>query len=251
MERDCKKLKPRLMKEFVDAAETFDEPLTRITGSGLLWTGLRVFIFSHLHSDWMWYDDEIDILKIIVPESDQCQKSPPGEVCTDCSHQNKDQIDPKTPTGERRIIEIPRTYQCYYTGETRPLQLTEDLLGYFKVTDDYGRDTFPVLTNTFRRRVHRIVARADERMDGKFRRERGLTPKTVDWKDEPIPDVTPHDLRATLGTQMYRGNEGDPDRASLEQIAAELGHKSIKTTRKYADWTDAEVVGSGGRRSTK
>lgn len=243
------------MKEFIDAAESFDEPLTRIVGSGLTWTGLRMFIFAHLHSDWLYYDDEVDVLKILVPSDDRCHKSPPGEVCTDCRKRGREptggEINPKTPTGERRVIEIPREYQCYYTGETRPLQLTEDLLGYFKVSNDYGRETFPVLAGALRERVEKIAARADDRMDGKFRRERGLTPKKVDWKDEPIPDVTPHDLRATLGTQMYRGEEGADDKASLEQIAAELGHKNIETTRKYADWTDEEVAGSGGRRAMK
>lgn len=239
------------MKEFIDAAESFDESLTRITGSGLVWTGMRVFIFAHLHSDWMWYDDDLDILKIIIPDSEQCRKSSPNDVCADCSKRGKQKISPKTPAGEQRIIEIPREYQCYYTGETKPLRLTEDLLGYFKITDDYGRDTFPVLGDALRSRVKKVAARADDRMGGKFRRERGLTPKTVDWKDEPIPDVTPHDLRATLGTQMYRGDKGDPDKASLEQIAAELGHKDIETTRKYADWTDSEVTGGGGRRGKK
>jgi len=251
MRRDCKHLKPRLMKEFIDAAETFDEPLTRITGSGLVWTGLRIFIFAHLHSDWMWYDDEIEVLKIIVPESDQCHKSPPGEVCTDCSHRNKTQVDPKTPAGEQRIIEIPRKYQCYYTGETRPLQLTEDLLGYFKVTDDYGRDMFPVLHGSLNDRVHKIAARADEMTDGKFRRDRGLTPKTVDWKDGTYSGCyaarPPSDTRHS----NVSWKQGDPDKATLEQIAAELGHKSIETTQKYADWTDAEVAGSGGRRGKK
>lgn len=251
MDRDADRLKPRLMKEFIDAAESFEDPLTRITGSGLVWTGLRIFIFTHLHSDWMWYDDNIDILKIVVPSTDQCHKSPPGEVCSDCSKRGKTKISPKTPTGEQRVIEIPRKYQCYHTGETRSLQLTEDLLGYFKINNNYGRDTFPVLGNALRNRVNKIAARADDRMDGKFRRQRGQTPKTVDWKEEPIPDVTPHDLRATLGTQMRRGNKGDPDKASLELIAAELGHKSVETTRKYAEWTDKEVLGGGGRRSMK
>lgn len=239
------------MKEFVDAAESFEDPLTRIIGSGLLWTGLRIFIFAHLRADWMWYDEKEGILKIIVPDEDECHKAPPGERCTDCHHRGKEKINPKTPTGEQRVIEIPQEYTCYYSGETRPLQLTEDLLGYFAVEDDFGQETFPVLGGAMRDRVNKIVSRADDRMDGKFRRQRREAPVEVDWKDEPIPDVFPHDLRATLGTQMYRGDEGDPDKASLEQIAAELGHKSVDTTKKYADWTDEEVTGPGGRRSFK
>lgn len=243
------------MRKFVDAAESFDEPLTRIVGSGLMFTGLRIFIFSHLNTEWMYYDEEIGILKILVPDSDHCRKSPAGKVCSDCRHNNRkptgDEVNPKTPAGERRVIEIPQEYQCYYSGETRPLQLTDDLLGYFAITDDFGREMFPVQMGALRDRVRRIAARADERMDGQFRRERGLTPITVDWKEDPIPAVTPHDLRATLGTQMRRGEEGDPDKASLPQIAAELGHKNIMTTRKYAKWTDEEVIGGGGRRGKK
>lgn len=243
------------MKEWIDAAESFDDPLTRIIGSGLLWSGLRIFIFAHLRADWFFYDEEIGILKIRVPESDECKKSPQGEVCGDCSHRGREptgkEINPKTPAGDKRIIEIPREYQCYHTGEIRPLQLTDDLLGYFQITNEYGRQVFPINSSAIRSRVQKVASRADDRMDGSFRKQRGHTPKEVDWKDEPIPDVVPHDLRATLGTQMYRGEEGAPDKASLEQIAAELGHKSIETTRQYADWADKEVLGGGGRRSKK
>lgn len=244
------------MKEWVDTAESFDDPLTRIIGSGLLWTGLRIFIFSHLNTSWMWYDEEIGIVEIKVPSSDHCRKSPPGKVCTDCRHNDREptgeEINPKTPAGETRVIQIPQEYTCYYTGETRPLQLTDDLLGYFKITDDFGRDTFPILSDAIRGRVKKIASRADDRMDGKFRKKRRETPVTVDWKDEPIPDVVPHDLRATLGTQMYRGEEEtDDDKGTIEQCAAELGHLNVETARKYADWADKEVYGGGGRRGLK
>lgn len=239
------------MREWIDAAESMDDPLNRIIGSGLLWTGLRIYIFAHLRADWMWYDEDIGILKIRVPESDECHKSPAGEVCADCRKRGKTKIDPKTPTGEKRLIEIPKEYTCHYSGETRSLQLTDDLLGYFSVTNDYGRETFPILGDAIRNRNRKVAARADDRMNGKFRLQRGHTPTDVDWRDEPIPDVFPHDLRATLGTQMYRGDNGDPNKASLEQIAAELGHLNVDTTRKYADWTDSEVTGGGGRRSFK
>jgi integrase len=255
MERDCDRLKSRLMKEWVDAAESFDDPLTRIIGSGLLWTGLRIFIFAHLRPDWFFYDKEIEVLKLRVPDSDECHKSPPGKVCGDCRHRGREptgeEINPKTPAGDERIIEIPREYTCYHTGETRPLQLTDDLLGFFQINDDYGHQQFPIQIDAIRGRVKKVASRADDRMDGSFRKQRGHTPIRVDWKDEPIPDVFPHDLRATLGTQMYRGEEGDDDKATLEQIAAELGHKNIETTRKYADWADEEVLGGGGRRSKK
>jgi hypothetical protein len=250
MERSVDPLKPRLLKQFVEVAESFDDPITRITGSGLAWTGMRIFVFAHLNSEWFIYDQVEDILKIKVPDEDICRKAPDGEVCTNCQHRGKSKVTPKTPGSENRILEIPRKYTCHWTGETRSLQLTEDLLGYFKITNDYGRDTFPILADALRDRVKKIAARADERTEtgDQFRKLRTQSPveHNISGIDKPVvADIVPHDLRATLATQMARG-DNDDQKATPAQIAVQLGHEDLSTTEKYFDWAEAEV--SGGRR---
>ena len=51
----------------------------------------------------------------------------------------------------------------------------------------------------------------------------------------PLKKITPHKLRSTFGTELYRNTQ------DIYVVAAVLGHKDINTTRRHYAATSEEI----------
>lgn len=233
MERDANPLSPRPMSKFVEAAQKLEKEVKRVTILVCLFTGIRPHTCCHLYADWLFYDDE-GRLTIDVPEEYKCRKNDPEKVCGDCSSLGKDVVQsPKTPAASKRQLTIPQTWYDFYEDKEKDLRLQQDMEHFFDLGDGVGKDYIDVTKGT----VVRYCCEAAKKGDiGPYRDEGYKIHRDVGR----CPDVFTHDLRATFGTQAYRGAERS---ASQMQIAKKMGHADIETTNKYVHWVEEESQG--------
>lgn len=232
MERDANPLSPRPMSRFVEAAQNLEKEVKRVTILLLTFTGMRPNTCCHLHADWLFYDDQ-GRLTIDVPAEFRCPKNGPNEVCGDCSSLGKDQYTPKTEAAAQRHLTIPGTWYDFYEDEEKELDLQRDLEHYLDLNDGVGNDYIQATKGTV---VKYTCEAADNAEIGPYRDTGYKTHRDLGR----VPDVFGHDLRATFGTQAYRGAERS---ASQMQIAKKMGHADVSTTNKYVHWANEESQG--------
>lgn len=233
MERDANPLSPRPMSRFVEATQQLEKEIKRITVLVMTFTGIRPHTCCHLHADWLFYDDD-GRLAIDVPAKYECPKNSPDEVCGDCSSLGKDVVQsPKTQAAAERQLTIPQTWYDYAEDEEKELTLQEQMEHYFDLGDGVGNDYIKATKGTL---VTYCCEAAKKGEIGPYRDTGYKTHRDLGR----VPDVFSHDLRATFGTQAYRGAERS---ASQMQIAKKMGHADVETTNKYVNWAEEEAQG--------
>lgn len=234
MDRDSNPLSPRPMSRFVEAVENLEKEVKRVTVLVMMFTGIRAHTCAHLQADWLFYDDK-GRLVIDVPHEYKCPKNNPNEMCCDCNKLDKNETQtPKTTTSARRQLTIPETWYDFYNDIEKELNLRRDMEHYFDMGDGVGKDYIHATKGTMVKYCCEAARNGDigpYRDTGyKIHRDLGR-----------VPDVFNHDMRATFGTQAYRGTERS---ASQLQIAKKMGHASTDSTDQYVRWAEEESQGN-------
>jgi hypothetical protein len=234
MDRAVEPLKQKSMSLFVDEAKT--KRGTNDDTKGLIslfgtFTGLRPGTLTHVHSSWFYYDEERLYLKV-EPET-ICRKGGTKDPCRACRDAGRDKYSIKTYDGARRL-KIPETWYDHYAGEERPTGLREWVEHYFHVPgSDFGNSMFngdSLVKNTVNSYVKEVARDAGIG----FHRKPGHTEHA---KLGRVPDIFPHDLRATYCVQLMR-NDANPFKAIRK-----TGHKDVNSMRPYIEFAEGEIEG--------
>lgn len=234
MRRDTEPLKQKSMHLFVEAAESMSDDLKKLTALLLVFTGLRVNTFCHIH--WSWFQHDEGDLYLRVPNEFTCRKYGTEEPCGDCNDHVGNSYSPKSDAGGGRRLMIPEKWHNHYTDtdEQQPLELRELVEHYFKMDEsDYGNEMLNgkgISIKTAENYVKEVAAEAEIG----FYRSPG-------YSDHPrfgkVPDVTPHDLRGTYCVQLMR-NDANPFK-SVEKT----GHSDIESLKPYIQFAKQEFDG--------
>lgn len=238
MRRKVEPLKQKSMHLFVEAAHKIDDPTRGLLPLLALFTGVRVNTLTHIHADWFHYvtpdDGGGDKLYLKVPNSAPCRKYGTDGLCGTCNAQPGDGYSPKTDAGGGRRLKIPETWTDHYTGETRSTGLREWVERYFCVPGtEYGHAMFDgdgisaAAANTY---CKIVAAEADI---GFYRNVDDITHPRLGR----IPDVFPHDLRATYCVQLMR-NDANPFKAIQK-----TGHADVESLKPYISFAKGEIAG--------
>jgi integrase len=147
----------------------------------------------------------------------------------------------KNTEGVGREIPVWEEWIDYHKGESRPTELKKWLDHYFTNNDSFGFSVshFPIVVRRVAERRHEIIA---DHHEGEVERWMG-TEKRV------VPDIKPHDLRATWATQCLRAGIEDEQlmdwagwgsREMIDKYRSELNDPSGENTKKYAQGRDSE-----------
>jgi len=235
----------------------------------MLGSGIRNDTCGHCHKSWFYYQD--DELYLQVPPDDKCRKDTDG-VCCECDAADKPTpYHPKTPASGGRNIHIGNHYYDHSSNQVRYFGLRDRVESYFAITppgsdepamgfdmiqangsngvslgplSGWVRDVCVAAGISKRERETRLKqgleanTRKDD--DGKKVIETSVTEmiadKGTDDQSRPIPDVFPHDLRATYCTQLCR-----VESPNYSDIMAKTGHKNEETLYRYVGYAAGEV----------
>lgn len=232
MHRSVEPLKQKSMHLFVKTAEEMEEEMTRVIALLLIFTGIRVNTLTHLRWDWFYRDDGDLYLKI--PSEEPCMKYGTSEPCGDCLSNENERYSPKTPAGAGRQIKIVSSWENHYTNTStqQPINLPKLIEHYFKTSpEDVGNEMINgngISSGTANHRVKKVAKEAEigfYRKPGRVENDRlGI-----------VPDVSPHDLRASFCVQLMR-NDANPFKAITK-----TGHKDIESLEPYVKFAEQEV----------
>lgn len=237
--RENEPLRMKPMHLFVQAAESMEEPLKKITALFLTFTGVRNGTFGHLHRSWFTRDE--GKLYVEIPEQDPvegegtCRKAESGERCGWCRKQDKWRFSPKSLAAEDRTLLITEDWYNHYKEERQEHSLRDSVEDYFQIDDDgvghdmIGKNGLSIGTvNTY---VKEVAAESESL---------GLHRKTgyTNYKRlGKVPDVDAHDLRGTFCTQLLRNG------LNRDIAITRTGHAYTENLAPYAEVEKEEYQG--------
>jgi hypothetical protein len=147
----------------------------------------------------------------------------------------------KNTEGVGREVPVWEQWIDYHQGESRPTELPKWLNHFFRTNDSFGfvPDYFPNVVRRVAQRRHNVIA---DQHEGEVERWIGNSKKLV-------PDIKPHDLRATWATQCLRAGVEDSQlmdwagwgsREMIDRYRSKLNDPSGENTKKYAQGRDGE-----------
>lgn len=232
MHRAVEPLKQKSMHLFVEAAEEIDEEMTRVIALLYLFTGIRTNTLTHLR--WDWFSREDGDLYLKIPSEEPCMKYGTSEPCGDCKAGDNDFYTPKTEAGEGRQIKIVGSWHNHYTDTPtqQPINLPDLIEHYFQTSqDDVGNAMIGgdgISSGTANTRVKEVAKKAEI---GFYRKTGRIEHHSLGL----VPDVFPHDLRATFCVQLMR-NDANPFKAINK-----TGHKNIESLEPYIKFAEQEI----------
>jgi hypothetical protein len=154
----------------------------------------------------------------------------------------------KNTKGVGREVPVWNNWFDYYEGESRPTELAKWLDHFFTTNDSFGFSVnhFPKVVKRVAERRHDIIANQHE---GEAERWMGNSKRIV-------PDIKPHDLRATWATQCLRTGIDDSQvldwagwssRTMLDRYRSELNDPSGENTNKYGQGRDGEGISAADK----
>jgi hypothetical protein len=166
-----------------------------------------------------------------------------------CSYCHKDELSgdngffmvKKNTVGQGRELPVWDEWIDYHRNETRPTQLTKWLDHYFQANDSFGFSP----TN-FGKIVYKVAKR---RHDTIADQHEGEVKRWMDVSKETVPDIRPHDLRATWATQCLRAGIEDEQlmdwagwssREMIDRYRDKLNDPSGENTKRYAKGREGE-----------
>lgn len=233
MDRDTTPLKRKSMHLMVETAESMDDSLKSLVVLFLMFTGVRADTLCHLHSSWFGYDD--GALKVKIPASDTCTKTPGDEVCPRCDYKGKTGFSPKTEAGEGRTLKIPEAWHNHYTDESeqQPLDLRERIEHHFSLNGTPGNDVIDG-NGLSSKTPNEYVKQVADKAEIGFLRPTGYT----DYgRLGRVPDIVAHDLRGTYCVQLAR-NDANP-----WKMCKKTGHSDIESLKPYIQFAEQEFSG--------
>lgn len=147
----------------------------------------------------------------------------------------------KNTEGVGREVPVWEEWIDYHKGESRPTELKKWLDHYFTTSDSFG---FSV--NHFNSVVMEV---AERRGDIISDQHEGKVERRIGSERRVVPDIKPHDLRATWATQCLRaGIEGEQlmdwagwgSRVMIDRYRSKLNDPSGENTKRYAHGRDNE-----------
>jgi integrase len=150
--------------------------------------------------------------------------------------------------GVGREVPVWEEWIDYHKGESRPTELPKWLDHYFSVNDSFGISVgyFQKVVKQVAERRHDIIA---DHHEGEVERRMGTERKVV-------PDIKPHDLRATWATQCLRAGIEDEQlmdwagwksRQMIDRYRSKLNDPSGENTKKYAKGRGGEGMSSADK----
>lgn len=240
MARQAKPLDPRALSAFHDAC--IEEIHQGKEKRGLacllaLHTGFRKRILVHYTDRWRIEDSDWGE-KISLPTG-QVACTIEDDGCYHCHDERFSGDDgffrvKKHTVGEGREIPVWDDFMDYHKGESRPTELSKWLDHFFTTNDSFG---FGV--SNFGRDVFRVAQR---RQDIIADQHEGEIKRWVGNKEIVVPDIKPHDLRATWATQCLRVGIDDEQlmdwagwssRQMIDRYRSELNDPSGENKERY------------------
>lgn len=263
-----------VLVDFLDPSENNCDPHKGIATHLALGTGVRNDTVGHTHESWFDYmpDEETGELELylIVPSKDECRKDTNSEdgICGQCkqSHGDLNKYTPKTPKSSGRKLQIPNRWYNHYTNQHEYFGLRDRVEDYFDLSADdapdsargvydmiqaQGRDGVSVSTVGLWVRdvcakaginAHRRRSRLEDEVEpgnGETAADR-IRDFGTDNEGNKIPDMIPHDFRASYCTQLCR-TKPDEDNPDLIAIKGKTGHKRTSTLERYVNFAANEV----------
>lgn len=250
--------------DVLDPAKNMVGPHEGIATHLLLGLGLRNDTGGHIHEDWFKYIE--GELFIQVPDDEACRKATQkgAESCGKCGDNGR--YNPKTPAGSGRQIHVSNYYYNYHTDAEEYHGLRDRVEDYFGLSapgaPDHARLGFsmiqangndgvsPTTMGEYVRRVGAVSEINPTRRASTL--EEHLNPKGEDTARDVIedfgtddagnhiPDLVPHDLRASFCTQLCRTKNKD-ENPDLMYIKNKTGHSATITLERYVDFGKDEV----------
>jgi integrase len=229
MRRDAEPLDIRPLSAFHDAC--IEEIHEGNENWGLccllgLHTGLRRRVLGHYTDDWR--ADATGGQKIELPSG----KTPCTIEESGCNSCHKPRLSyeegyfgvKKNTAGEGRTVPIWEKWMDYHRDESRPTQLPEMLDAYFSTNNVWGLSpgTISKIVKQVAARRHDVIAQHHEG-EGEF---------WMSNEKRTVPDIMPHDLRATWATQCLRAGVED------NQLMDWAGWKTPEMIQKYRSKLD-------------
>jgi integrase len=154
----------------------------------------------------------------------------------------------KDTEGVGREIPVWEEWIDYHKGESRPTELSKWLDHYFTNNDSFGFsvDYFQKVVKKVAERRQDIIA---DHHEGEVERRMGTERRVV-------PDIKPHDLRATWATQCLRAGIEDEQlmdwagwtgREMIDRYRGKLNDPSGENTKKYAKGRGSEGMSPGDK----
>jgi hypothetical protein len=246
MARQAEPLDPRALSAWHDACiEEIHQKKEHRGVSCLLatHTGFRKRIVVHYTDRWRIEDGDGE--KFSLPAGcTACTTEDDG-----CSHCHNDRYScddgffmvKKDTEGVGREVPVWEEWIDYHQGESRPTELPKWLDHFFRTNDSFG---FHV--NNFGHVIHRVAKR---RHDIIANQHEGEVERWVGSSKITVPDIKPHDLRATWATQCLRAGIEDSQlmdwagwgsRQMIDRYRSKLNDPSGENTKKYAQGRDGE-----------
>lgn len=207
-------------------------------------TGMRKRIVTHYTDRWR-IEDTDGREKISLPTGQvACTLDEDG-----CHHCHKDQYSgddgffrvKKNTVGKGREIPVWGSWMDYHRNESRSTELPKWLNHYFATNDSFG-----FAPENFNSVVHRVASR---RYDIIANQHHGEVERSVHGVRKIVPDLKPHDLRATWATQCLRAGVEDEQlmdwagwksREMIDRYRSELNDPSGENTKRYEEGREGE-----------
>ncbi|WP_135807381.1 tyrosine-type recombinase/integrase [Halorussus marinus] len=236
MERDVEPLSRQAMSLFTDAAESFDDDVVALTALIALFTGVRNYTIGHIHADW--FNHVNGALWMKVPTKTPCTKTADDTICGDCNQNKRGGRDfaPKSDAGGGRRLKIPESWHNKHTDteSQQDLSLRSMIEHHFKLEEESHGNMLLGGKGLSKRTVNKYVKAVAEEADIGFFRNNGY----VQHRDlGRVPDLFPHDLRATYCVQLAR-NDANP-----WKMCKRTGHADIESLKPYIKIASQEIEG--------
>ncbi|MDL0129317.1 hypothetical protein PNP59_00020 [Halobacterium salinarum] len=236
-------------------AENPDKSIACHLGVG---TGVRPDTVCHTHSNWFAYNDK-GSLYYRVPASSPCRKYGDTSPCGDCSNNDHTKYEPKTPAAGGRQILITNEWTNPVTDEKEYFGLKDAVEQYFALNGDRAPDGVQhgheliggngVSKGAYSGWVKDIGAKSEivpelrenrirkeiEIEDGRGKLDQQIIQFGTDENGNKIPELMPHDLRATYITHLMRNNV-PPNKAIVK-----TGHTSPSSMQSYIRFARGEI----------
>jgi hypothetical protein len=200
-------------------------------------SGFRKRILSHYTDDWRVSAANGE--KFSLPEG-QVACTVEEDGCCHC-HMERTSGDngffqvKKHTAGVGREVPVWEEWIDYHEGESRPTELPEWLNHYFRTNDSFGfsPDQLQLAVKQVAMRRHDTIAENHE----------GEVERWLSNRKAVVPDIKPHDLRATWATQCLRAGvdetqlmdwAGWKTRKMIDRYRSKLNDPSGENTDAYA-----------------
>jgi hypothetical protein len=238
MHRKVAPLKQKSMHLFVAAALQNDDPTKELVALLATFTGVRVHTLVHIHKEWFYYDENNETggksLYLKVPNQAPCRKTPSDDECPECANRAGSGYSPKTGAGGGRRLKMIETWHDHHTGKEQKIDLRGKVEHYFAdLTDEFGHamlngDGLSQAT------ANKYIKEIADQADIGFYRDPGYVQHDRLGR---VPDIFPHDLRATYCVQLMR-NDANPFKAINK-----TGHADVASLKPYIEFAEGEISG--------